>query len=277
MNKPFLWLNRFLAGAQLVASRTERILSELPVVLSTPELAERATFDYFDRSQRYASAAQQLLGLYPFERRVVDRFFPKPPARIVAHGVGGGRELVALLDLGYSVEAYEPIPRLADAATKLARGRFPATYVGAKSIQAWTPGGPVDAVFLGWTAYSHLLSQAERLSALTAFRAACPSGPVLLSFYTTFALHDTTETAARQVPLHPTWEDRIVSKLRDGVRVRLLGRAPVERGTAWMKGFFFHQVERWELEEEAAASRYRVAYFEEDPRRSPHAVLVPTD
>jgi hypothetical protein len=275
--KPYLWLNRFLAGTELFMVRALRVLEEIPVLLSTPTLAERATADDFDRSPRYAHPAQQLLGLYRFEQRMVERFFPKPPARILAHGVGGGRELIALLAAGYTVEAHEPVPRLAAAAAKLAQERGYPNAVGVQRIQDWARDAPtpVDAVFLGWATYSHLLLQADRLLALRAFRAACPRGPVLMSFYRSFSPYDLEEVEPERAPLYPRWEHRITRTLRSGLRERLLRLPPIERGTAWGKGTFFHEVEPWELGEEAALCGYRVAYYEENLQRYPHAVLMP--
>jgi hypothetical protein len=63
--------------------------------------------------------------------------------------------------------------------------------------------------------------------------------------------------------------------LRRVLREGLLGRAPLERGTGYGAGLFFHDTTEHELIEEAAECGWRVAYFERDGSRYPNAVLLP--
>lgn len=244
---------------------------------------DRATFDYFARSTKYVDAADQRSGLYPFEERALARFFPPPPARLLAHGVGAGRELLALVAAGYELEAYEPAPRLAAAATQLvaASGVRP-PVVGVLSLQQWAAqqeaqgfGQSYAAVFTGWGVWAHLVGQRDRLRVLEALRRACPEGPVLLSFFSGAALFDVAEKPAVRVPLHPRFEAPPLRFTRHTLRERLFGALALERGTGWGRGFFFHLTEEWELREEAASAGYEVAYYERDLSRYPHAVLVP--
>ncbi len=280
----YLLVNRFAARAQGLLDRIDRALAELPLILSTPALIDAAARDAYSRSHYYDGEAQQSRGFYPYEQRAIGTFFPKPPARVLAHGVGGGRQLLALVSAGYEVEAHEPLEVFAAAAEKLAHDHgHPGVRVETDSIQQWAssvPAARFDAVLLGWSTYSHLLAQADRLTALRAFRAACPRGPLLLSFYRFFDW-DVSEAGKRREDLHPRRAGRLQRILRGQVRERWLRLpAPLERGTNWQggqSGHFFHAVERWELEEEARESGYAVAYFERDPEIYPHAVLLPSE
>lgn len=62
---------------------------------------------------------------------------------------------------------------------------------------------------------------------------------------------------------------------REGIRERLLRLPPIERGTGWHAGYFYHLTEEEELREEASEAGYEVAYWEKDPLIYPHAVLLP--
>ena len=54
-------------------------------------------------------------GLAGWEQGAVERHFP-PGGRILVTGAGGGREVLALLALGFDAVGYEPNPRLVGAA-----------------------------------------------------------------------------------------------------------------------------------------------------------------
>jgi hypothetical protein len=275
---PALLLNRLAAAAHLALGRVDTALRELPVVLSSPELASRLTLSYFRHARQYVEPSQQTRGLFPFEQRMVERFFPKPPGRVLVHGAGAGREPLALVELGYRVEAYEPVAMLASAGQRLLRERGLDVPLRVATIQSWAENvattAPCDAVFLGWATWSHLLRSEERVSALRAFRRICPRGPVLMSFYRNDALYDLTERGETGAELVP-FGHRISHALRHGLRERVLRLPPVERGTTWAAGYFYHAVEAAELEAEAALGGYQVAFWEADPRRYPHAVLQP--
>jgi hypothetical protein len=239
----------------------------------------RATFDSYERKQQYLDPSDQASGFRQFEERMLARFFPPPPAALLAHGVGGGRELLALARAGYTVEAYEPAPALAAAAERLMSANVPgAGPVRPLSLQEWAanPSGTFGGVFTGWGVWAHILQQQERLAILDAFRRVCPSGPVLLSFLRGGPFFDVKELPSVRVPLYPpTWNDRVQRFTRHGLRQRLLRAPTIERGTIWMDGMYFHLTEEWELVDESAQAGYEVAYFEQDARRQPHAVLLP--
>jgi len=78
---------------------------------------ERASQDaHYAQFRVYTTPEDQRSGLYPFERRGL-AFFPPPPARLLLHGAGAGRELFALLAMGYTVDAYEPVASFVNAAS----------------------------------------------------------------------------------------------------------------------------------------------------------------
>jgi len=178
LDRSYRLLNLVASKAQRILDVAVRAVAEIPVILYQREWANRATFESFRRVERYDQPETQFSGLYPYERRMLARYFPPAPARLLAHGVGGGRELLALVKAGYSVEAYETCGELGTAAGLLIRacGGGP---VRPLSAQEWAlaPTGHFDGVFTGWGMWGHVMEMGERVAVLSAFRQVCPAGP----------------------------------------------------------------------------------------------------
>lgn len=274
-------LHRGLARAHRAALRLERLIAECAVALTAPDLARAANEAYYSATSTYTGREAQRAGLYPFEERALAAWFPQPPARLFQPGAGGGRELLALLDRGYEVDALEPSPALAEAMRRALteRGRGAEASIRRATLEEWAeaPVGHYDGIFAGWGMWSHILCREDRLAALRAFREVCPRGPVLLSFWRRERVFDPEERVAApdleedRSPL----ERRAQRFTRGFVRRRLLGLPPVEPGTVWRAGLFVHCVSEAELAEEAAAAGYRLAHYERDGSRYPNAVLIP--
>ncbi|EYF03885.1 hypothetical protein [Chondromyces apiculatus] len=286
----FRALHRGLASAHRATLRLDRLLSEAAVALCPPGFDRDATDAHYDSTRSYDAGQAQAIGLYPFEERALSAWFPRPPARLFVPGAGGGRELLALLNRGYSVDALEPAPRLADAARQALamRGRSGDGSVWRESLEAWSaaPIGVYEGIFTGWGVWSHLLRREDRLAALRAFRSACPRGPVLLSFWRREPVFDPEELGEHtsltladaplaDAPLEGTPLARVQATTRGLLRTKLLRMPPVEPGTVWRAGLFVHCVSEAELAEEAAACGYRIAHHERDASRYPNAVLMP--
>src|SRR5262245_4871066 len=60
--------------------------------------------------------------LFPWERRVIEAHFPKPPATVLIGGAGGGREALALERRGYRVVAFDPTESLTTALYRMQDG-----------------------------------------------------------------------------------------------------------------------------------------------------------
>lgn len=286
--------HRGLAAAHRGVLRLDRLLAEIAVALAPPGLDRAAAADHYRATSIYARPDHRSAGLYPFEERALSAFFPPPPARLFLPGAGGGRELLALVDRGYAVDALEPVPALADAARRALNGldaRGPrglgtaarTSSVRRASLEEWVeaPVGSYDGIFTGWGLWSHLVERAARLRALRAFRAACPRGPVLLSFWRRERVFDPEERWGREG--EPVADDpsplaaRVQAVTRGFLRARVLRLPPVEPGTVWRAGLFVHAASEAELRDEASACGYRLAHYERDGSRYPSAVLVPVE
>jgi hypothetical protein len=249
------------------------LLDEVPLALYTPALERITNERYYARNREYVGDSVERTGFFPYETEALDRDFPPPPARLLVHGAGGGRETLALLQRGYRVDAFEPVASMAAHANRILAPNGGA--VRQASLQEWSanPTGAYDGIFNGWDMWTHMMRHDERVAALRAFRAVS-DGPVLLSFLHVDANINETEYARTHQPLHPR---PIGAKhiLRVGLRERLLRLPPLERGTDWDSGGYVHRVSEPELREEAGCAGYRVTYYERDFERYGCAVLRP--
>jgi hypothetical protein len=141
--------------------------------------------------------------LFPWEGRLIDAQFPKPPATVLIGGAGGGREALALERRGYRVVAFEPAEALATALYRTQNGRTGAIEVFVGRYQdlpvLHSPNGSrtsidlrqrpkFDAALMGWASFSHVRSDAERVEALRQM-GALTTGPILVSYYSNIDEH----------------------------------------------------------------------------------------
>ena len=150
-------------------------------------------------------------GLFDWEEDAVNRYFPPAPARVLVGGAGGGREAFALIDKGYSVVAFDPaeplVRAMAAAATDERLRAYRGSYASLPMLtRVASPEGlrdtdsneqidlraepSFDAAIAGWTSFSHLRNDRERVETLQKL-AAVTSGPILLSYLPDPASSDT--------------------------------------------------------------------------------------
>src|SRR5204863_8381274 len=103
------WPARFLLATRSVDRGFrlfDRLRSEMVLAVASDrtldrfnDLAYASASDYDPESSSFRAY------LFPWEERVVERFFPAPPARVLVGGAGSGREAFALVERGYEVTA----------------------------------------------------------------------------------------------------------------------------------------------------------------------------
>jgi hypothetical protein len=175
--------------ASLAIDRTyrwfDRLRSEVVSALASDEILDRYNEIAYGGTSRYQPDSGAFRAkLFPFEEVAFEQFFPKPPARILIGGAGGGREVLALAHEGYSVSAFEPAERLVQGLQQSADGLSVDVRRGAYGdLEDLFPPGtdPFDAAIFGWGSFSHLRGEPARVAALREY-ARLTAGPILLSF-----------------------------------------------------------------------------------------------
>ena len=213
-------------------------------------------------------------GLFPWEKRALEApLFPRK-GHVLVGAAGAGRELVALLERGYSVTAFDPCAAFVEGASALCRDKPAAFLLGSYGdlvdaaegrggpLASLLDAAPFDAVILGWGSLSHVLPAASRRALLHAVRRVAPRAPVLASF---MVRHDTAAS--------PDSKGRV----RDALR-RVFGAlgapGPSEVGDCFFpEGGFFSYLSPEEIPRVAFEAGYEVVFFEEGPY--PHVLLAP--
>jgi hypothetical protein len=262
-------------SAARVTNFVPKLLDEIPLMLYSPQL-ERAMSDGYYNSNilDYTEARHQKAGLFPFEEAVLARYFPKPPAHLLLPGAGTGREILVLLERGYSVDAFEPVSAMVDFTNETLAGR---AVVRRDTLQAWAeqPSGHYDGIFTGWGMWTHINRYDDRIAAMRAFRSVCDRGPLFVSFLRREHVNYSFDDARPGLdPLHPPASGG-VQKIRNVVRERVLRREPLERGLVIADGVFKHVATEAELEAEGAETGWRLEHYSHDGTEYGHAVLLP--
>ena len=130
----------------------------------------------------FDSEEHNFRGLWSWEEEVVRRHF-FDCHRILVAGAGGGREVIALAKLGYSVTAFD----FCDTLTRACRRHVEDAGISAQVVDAPPDALPegldvYDAVFAGRGLYHHIPSRGRRIAFLRACRQHIEAhGPLFLS------------------------------------------------------------------------------------------------
>ncbi len=176
------------------AALFDRLRSRLVVSLASDTVLDAYNATAFGNSGAFQPDATNFRrDWFPWERAAISRVFPPAPARVLVGGAGGGREALRLVEAGFRVVAFDPIPGLS---RDLARqvdpnvcqvlvGRYeqlPEMRSLAGEVVPLSGMRPFDAGIMGWTSLAHVRDDAARVAAVRQF-AALVNGPVLLSVY----------------------------------------------------------------------------------------------
>ena len=263
-------------GVRMFSQAVSVVRDETMLAFIPPERRQTVTTAIYDRQRSYVpGGALFSLGLYDWERRLITTPpFPRPPARILLGGAGGGREVVPLRNLGYEVCAFEPSRELvaagraaigADSGATLIEGDYEdlvRAVHGASTRLSELAKMHYDAVILGWGSLSYVFPQDARSELLGAIKILAPSAPVMLSFIPRNVPEERGRTAAlRRV-------------LRRVLRRRDRESRSVESGEMFAPWIgFAYALSAEEIQRIAAQTGYRPTLLETIPYG--HALLAP--
>jgi hypothetical protein len=204
----------------------------------------------------YANTEYNKRGLFEWERKTIEEHFPAGGS-IALMAAGGGREVLALRQMSFHVEAWECQQELVDAANELLvmEGFEPSvSYAPRNTIAAGTK--MYDALVIGWSTYTLIPGRSRRIALLRRLRTRVEEGsPLLLSFF-----------ARRPGGV----QFRIMAGLGNVGR-RLLRRERLEVGDA-LEPNLAHWFLEEEITEELAAGGFELKFFAGKPYG--HAVAL---
>jgi len=205
------------------------------------------TWDNFGRSE-----ALVLSGLMPWERAVYDRFL-KPEDRILVIGCGSGRDLIALLRLGYRVEGLDVAPGAIVLARQMLERQGLSADLSTGSIESVALTGTFDVFVFSWFCYGYIPQTATRIEVLRKVKAHLkPGGRILICY-------NPAERPPRELPIGLA---RFAARLtRSDWRPELgdvVGAVSGDRQAV----HYEHQFWEGELENEARAAGLAVLHHE---------------
>ena|SRR5215216_1409600 len=230
-----------------------------------PERLYAVVQEYYSRSGRerrlqghhnYHSKEYNRGGLFEWEKEAITRYFGGS-RRLLVLGAGGGREVLALLQLGYQVDGFESHPDLVVAANELLReeGFDPAVHWLAPNKGPET-ATTYDGIFIGWAMYISIPTRRRRIAFLrqlrTQTRVRCP---IFLDFYP-------RPSEQRQYDVSAN----IANMIR-----RVLRREPAEVGD-WLIPNYVHHTTQDEVTSELAEGGFDTVHY--DTTEYAHAVGI---
>ncbi len=181
-------LRYYLLNVKVTRSRIRRaayrLCSEAVIRILDDDEWERFTRDWYAKrqwpSEFYASDV-----LFEWEKNAI-RFFPKPPSNLLVLAAGRGRELRALIKMGYSVfgiEMDQDCINYIQATTPPDNflGVMKASFLDIKNAKIRLPKIPVSGIIIGWSALVHLPSKEAIVDLVQIISNTYPEVPLLLS------------------------------------------------------------------------------------------------
>lgn len=140
---------------------------------------------YYNKIQKYHTEAYNRQGFWKWERSVINTYF-RDRSCILVGAAGGGREVLALRQLGYEVDGFECNPRLVNFANTLLQEEGTEPNIHVVPRDECLKGTKIyDGIIVGWGAYMLIQERKQRIAFLKQLRAqAQEQAPILLSFYT---------------------------------------------------------------------------------------------
>lgn len=239
-----------LAGAARALDRAGRASMCLAAAtLRLPDLREAIgnTWEEFGCSE-----GAILSGLMPWERALYDRFL-KPADHILVVGCGTGRDLIALLKLGYRAAGLDVVPGALALARQMLDKEGLQAELYAGGIEVVALPGSFDVFTFSWCCYGYIPESEARIGVLRKVKAHLnPGGRILLTYLP-------AQRPPRALPIQLM---RFMARVtRSGWRPEpgdVIGPATEDRNAVRYE----HQFREGELESEARAAGLTVVFQE---------------
>jgi hypothetical protein len=139
---------------------------------------------YYVNAKTYRSAEYNRKGLLQWEKNMVEQYF-RSGEKLLVIGAGGGREVIALQKMGFSVRAFECNETLQVFGNELLIDEDLDPCIELMGRDLFPKDGPhCDGAIVGWGTYTLIQGSARRVALLNAVRSQIADGGcVLLSFF----------------------------------------------------------------------------------------------
>jgi 2-polyprenyl-3-methyl-5-hydroxy-6-metoxy-1,4-benzoquinol methylase len=140
-------------------------------------------FNISKMGKMYHHDAYNKRGLFQWEREIIEKHFSQNN-RLLLIGAGGGREVLALSRMGFSVDGFEYNQRLVEVANQLLQNEnLPERVLVAPKDRGPDSAKQYDGIIIGWGTYTHIQNRKQRIALLKQLRCQMKSNaPVLISF-----------------------------------------------------------------------------------------------
>jgi 2-polyprenyl-3-methyl-5-hydroxy-6-metoxy-1,4-benzoquinol methylase len=203
---------------------------------------------YYSSTKKYRDGRYNKSGLWSWEKAMIALYFQNAK-RLLLVGAGGGREVLALIRLGYEVHGVECNPELVRVAnTLLEEQGLPPSVQFAPPDTCPAARIAYDGLIVGWGAYMLIQGRAQRVALLRSIRAQVhPGAPLLLSFFF-------RSPGAKRF--------FVTTAIGNALR-RLLRREQLELGDA-LEPEYVHYSTRQEIASELHESGFTLEHYSED-------------
>lgn len=137
-----------------------------------------------EKEKDYCDETYNTQGFFHWERQAIMKYF-QASQTILVSAFGGGREVVALSEIGYDVDGFECNPQLFASAQQLfKKNNIEGNFQLVSPDECLKSGKVYDGAIIGWGSYMSIQGRKNRVEFLKQFRAQLETGsPLLVSFF----------------------------------------------------------------------------------------------
>lgn len=214
-------------------------------VLDRDSLHEITNVKYAS-DKMYQATSHTCAGLWNWEREVWDRHFLNCQSVVIA-AAGGGREVLALCELGVDVDGFDCCESLIAYGNGILASQGFTTRLELSQPDKFPDHSKTyDGAIVGWGGYTHMMGRDTRVCFLKQLhRHLQPGSPLLVSF---------------RLRTGPRRDLRVIQQLAQTIRCLRGSPQRIELGDTLIDGFT-HLFTQEEVSEELGTAGYRVALF----------------
>ena len=200
---------------------------------------------YYKQTKYYTEEKYNKSGFFDWEKPFIEKYFTGP-GDILLIAAGGGREVLALTQMGHNIDAYECNRQLIEFGNSLLEKNNidkKIKYLPRNSVPSEVK--TYDGIIIGWGAYSHIEGRVRRMAFLSALRPFFKEGVNLMISFMWIA--------------NKNWKDRMIINISNFFRL-FRGKFRSESGDRLVPDFI-HYFDVEEIRKEITHSGFKILDF----------------